>query len=161
MITTLCPTATSFSPSRHAPQNKAEGYLRHESKLRQLLPFPEEEWARLHLALGVNATRVGHWLANASPTLRHRYQLALVQQANSVAIGDYLLLHDPVEDEPQWRTAFEEAEEMLAFELELAGIGDGPNFCFFLWNEKARFLKEEFGLEWFSPAQMNPFVRFA
>ncbi len=161
MTTTHSPISPFFPLTRRAPNVRARHGQRPENQCRQLPPLPSEEWVRLHLALGVSALQVERWLAAASVTLRQRYQLALTQQADSGTIGEYVLLHDPLEDDPQWQTAFEEVEEMLAFELELSEVEDSPNFCHFVWNEKARLLREEFGLEWFSPAQMNPFVRFA
>lgn len=148
--------ASKLKQALHKRLNKARA-----KTARPAIALSSKEWARLHLSLGVCQVDAKKWFESAPATLRERYQTALAQQTTSVTSGEYPLLHDPIEDDPRLQAVFEEVEEILAFDFGLDEMEDGPNFCLFLWNEKARLLREEFGIEWFSPAQMNPFVRFA
>ena len=68
------------------------------------------------------------------------------------------LLTDPVEWTERWEEVIDEAEDLCAERLEKYPRGMG--FCFALWHAKAEVLRERFGIEWRSPAVMNPHVRF-
>jgi len=70
---------------------------------------------------------------------------------------------DPKERDPKYRKIIEdverEARDNLIKEL-------GPEqarregFCFLLWGEQKRILKEKYGIDWKSPDEMNPDVLF-
>ncbi|WP_294456636.1 hypothetical protein [uncultured Bacteroides sp.] len=42
----------------------------------------------------------------------------------------------------------------------MEGHPRGMGFCFAYWNTKAQVLKADYGIEWRSPAIMNPHVMF-
>ena len=64
--------------------------------------------------------------------------------------------HDPIEDDPRFQNvlarADREAEEALAKEPRELG------FCRIFWATKKRILRERFGIDWKSPAEMNPHI---
>ena len=70
------------------------------------------------------------------------------------------LKHDPIEDAPKYKHIFEtidvEVNEILKDDPHRNHIG----FCYTFWETKKRLLKEKYGIDWKSPAQMNPHVIF-
>jgi hypothetical protein len=71
--------------------------------------------------------------------------------------------HDPIEDDPKFKSIIEaagrEAEAELANEPKAIRIG-GDGYCHQFWSTKTRILKEKYGVDWKSPAEMNPDVLF-
>lgn len=67
------------------------------------------------------------------------------------------LLFDPVERTEEFEDAIQEVEAECNAVLE--GTPRGMGFCFAYWAEKSRILAEH-GIEWHSPAVMNPHVLF-
>lgn len=79
--------------------------------------------------------------------------------ANSNARASRLpMSHDPIERDPAFSPLIEEASKMA--EKELANEKRRMGFCHLYWRTKKRILKEEFGIEWKTPAEMNPGVMF-
>lgn len=68
------------------------------------------------------------------------------------------LKKDPVEYTWQWEKIFYAVEAKL--EQRFTNAPRHMGFCFHFWNAKQELLKEEYGIEWHSPAQMNPHVIF-
>ena len=67
------------------------------------------------------------------------------------------LKKDPVEWTARWEEVIDEADRM-AF-ANLNDVSRGMGFCFSYWHEREKALRQ-FGIEWRSPAEMNPRVRF-
>ncbi len=69
-----------------------------------------------------------------------------------------MLKRDPIELTPEWKKINKEVEKELdeLFKDHHRGMG----FCHLYWHEKRRILKEKYGIDWHSPAQMNPRVIF-
>ena len=68
------------------------------------------------------------------------------------------LKHDPIEDTAQFKAIIKDVEKELDELLK-----DKPRamgFCHIYWYEKKRILKEKYGIDWKSPALMNPHVMF-
>jgi hypothetical protein len=67
------------------------------------------------------------------------------------------LLYDPINDDPAFAWAIKEADQRIDEEL-------GPPLkmgsCHRRWRRKKEILKEEFGIDWYSTAEMNPGSRF-
>lgn len=68
------------------------------------------------------------------------------------------LKHDPIEDTPEFKAVIKKVEKELD-EL-LKDVPKSMGFCHMYWYEKRRILKEKYGIDWKSPALMNPRVRF-
>lgn len=83
--------------------------------------------------------------------LRRRRAVAKAQQS-----GD--ILHDPIEDDPQHAAAFAESDRLA--ELALEDVERGRGFCHQLWRVKQAILRDQFGIEWFTPAEINKGVIF-
>ena len=69
-----------------------------------------------------------------------------------------MLKHDPIEWTARWEEVIDEAEKIVDSRLE--DMPRGMGFCHAYWHEKAAVLSEQFGIEWRSPARMNPRVLF-
>ena len=69
-----------------------------------------------------------------------------------------MLKHDPIEWTARWEEVIDEAEKIVDSRLE--DVPRGMGFCHAYWHEKAAVLSEQFGIEWRSPARMNPRVLF-
>ena len=68
------------------------------------------------------------------------------------------LKHDPIEWSAEYERVIDEVEKKVG-EL-LSDEPRGMGFCFSYWNTKANVLSEYYGIEWRSPAIMNPGVIF-
>lgn len=80
-----------------------------------------------------------------------------LQQARSSQPQESLLF-DPIEEDPQYAESFAAAEALA--EQELYERANTRGFCHIYWQTKQRILKDQFGIMWFSPSEMNPSVRF-
>ncbi len=104
-----------------------------------------------------SATRISKRLARRilfrfdAPRYTEITQLLLAQS------GDHLF-HDPVEDLPDMAETFVRASEDA--DTELVGIERGMGFCHRFWRTKKRILKTKYGVDWFTPGEMNPSTRF-
>lgn len=78
-------------------------------------------------------------------------------QLDSIEQTGYGLKKDPVEWTAHWEEVIDEADRM-AF-ANLNDVSRGMGFCFSYWHEREKALRQ-FGIEWRSPAEMNPRVRF-
>ena len=72
--------------------------------------------------------------------------------------ADNTLYHDPIEDLPELADAFAAAETEI--EAALKGKARGLGFCNTYWRVRKQILRDKYGIDWFSPRQMNPSVRF-
>lgn len=68
------------------------------------------------------------------------------------------LHHDPVEWTARWEEVIDEVERLT--DEKLADVPRGMGFCHAAWHTRADILRERFGIEWRSPAAMNPRVMF-
>lgn len=68
------------------------------------------------------------------------------------------LRKDPVEYTWEWEEIYYDVEDKIDERFMNAPRQMG--LCFRIWSAKRELLKEEYGIEWKSPAQMNPRVRF-
>ena len=68
------------------------------------------------------------------------------------------LKHDPVE----WSVDYERVVDDVNKKIDslLKGHPRGMGFCFAYWHAKALVLRDDYGITWRSPSQMNPHVLF-
>jgi len=87
------------------------------------------------------------------PELERRRELA--KRTN---IKKYLfsILYDPIRDDPTYTWAIKEAGQRASEEIGYNKMGD----CHRIWRRQKQILKEEFGIEWFMPSEMNPHIIF-
>ena len=79
--------------------------------------------------------------------------LSAEEEANSQ------ILNDPIENTDEFLLIRFDIEAKVDKALAMSTPSDEP-YCARYWNEKQRILKEEFHIEWNTPAQMNPNIRF-
>lgn len=68
------------------------------------------------------------------------------------------LRRDPVEYTSEWEEICYDVEDRI--DERFANAPRQRGLCFRIWSAKRDILKEEYGIDWRSPAQMNPRVRF-
>ncbi len=86
-------------------------------------------------------------LEEKSPKLRKRILLAV--QTQDLDDG----LRDPIELDEIFGPLVVAATAKAEQNVEYKGMGA----CHMIWAEQAKILKEEHGIDWYSPAEMNPF----
>jgi hypothetical protein len=87
------------------------------------------------------------------PELLRRRELA--RQTNKHTHPKIRHLYDPIRDDPAYARAIEEAGRRAKEEIDPSShMGS----CHLFWRRKKEILKEEYGITWYSPSQMNPRV---
>lgn len=61
---------------------------------------------------------------------------------------------DPLEGDPRYRRAFEQAETKTM--QKLRGVRRGLGFVHLYWQTKKQILRSDYGLDWKTPAELNP-----
>jgi hypothetical protein len=89
------------------------------------------------------------------PELERRREMA--EHTNKHAHPKIRILYDPIIDDPTYAWAVKEAGERATEEV---GRPFKMGTCHRIWNRKKQILKEEFGIDWYSPREMNPSARF-
>lgn len=90
------------------------------------------------------------------PELKRRIEAAAAKQRKP-GLSFHLLLHDPIEDEERVSTLLKEAMARADTEIDtMVGMGR----CHLIWSRMKKIMKEEHGIDWYSPREMNPSVRF-
>ena len=68
-----------------------------------------------------------------------------------------MLKHDPVEYTPEFQAIEDELEAKIIAKI---GENSGMGYCYLYWETKRDILKKDYGIEWCSPAVLNPRVHF-
>jgi len=67
------------------------------------------------------------------------------------------MITDSVEKTSKYKKIVKEVEEKVVAEI---GEGGYLGYCHRFWEAKQRILKEEYNMDWKTPAQLNPNVLF-
>lgn len=94
-------------------------------------------------------------LFSRDPELKRRIELAAKTQRRPNAA--FPLLHDPIEDDEATTKVIKAAQEKADAEMD-SKIRMGR--CHGVWTRMKAILKEEHGVIWYSPREMNPGVKF-
>lgn len=106
-----------------------------------------------HVATGLPLGRAKELLSAMPPETRERVLLAVKQK------GDRRLLVDPIETDSALAEWVHEAAAEANRAADSAGHR-GRGRCHFVWSMQKQILAERHGINWFSPAEMNPAVVF-
>ena len=68
-----------------------------------------------------------------------------------------MIHHDPIEDTPEYKAIEAELDEKIFARI---GKPKGMGYCHRYWSVKKEILKKDYGIEWSSPANLNPHVYF-
>jgi hypothetical protein len=69
-----------------------------------------------------------------------------------------VIKQDPVEQSEEYKAIWPEVEQKIY--ARVGGKPSGMGACFLLWKAKKAILKEDYGIDWKSPAELNPGVKF-
>ena len=111
---------------------------------KQITPDELVEYCR---ATGFTMSEARSILENMSPKLRTRVLLAVQTQDSDEGLSD------PIE----YDEVFGQLVKAAAVKAEQNVKDRGRGACHMIWEEQARILKEEHGIDWYTPAEMNPF----
>ena len=89
--------------------------------------------------------------------LEHNIALADAGKPEAITQTGHLK-HDPIEWTARWEEIIDDADRKV-FDA-LADTPRGMGFCHAYWHTRAEVLRRDYGLEWRSPAVMNPRVLF-
>jgi hypothetical protein len=112
--------------------------------------IPAEIVMQVHHATGLGILDAKQFLTQASLLLYSR----LVEAAQTQSGEEFRRLYDPIEEDPESVKAMQQAEKET--QEALSNSQRQMGFCHLFWNTKQRILKEKYGIEWFTPVQMNP-----
>ncbi len=103
---------------------------------------------------GGGVLEIKYFLEAATPLFYSRF----IEATQTQVPEDGFHFHDPIEDDPEFETRVEAAhrdtEEALRDTKRRTGV------CHLFWHTKQKILRENYGIEWFTPAEMNPWIRF-
>lgn len=68
-----------------------------------------------------------------------------------------MILYDPIEDTEKFKKIADEVDKKV---VEIIGPNLGDGYCHVFWTTKKQILKEEYGIDWKSPAEMNMNITF-
>lgn len=68
-----------------------------------------------------------------------------------------MLNYDPIEDTLEFQAIKNEVEKKIFAKI---GENSGMRYCYLYWETKRDILKKDYGIEWRSPAVLNPDVLF-
>jgi len=68
--------------------------------------------------------------------------------------------HDPIEDDPNYQAVISAIDAEVNENLKHHPMRGGFGFVHIYWQEKKRVLHDKYGIEWRSPAEMNPHILF-
>jgi hypothetical protein len=71
-----------------------------------------------------------------------------------------LIKRDPFEDDPAYAEILDEASNQAESALANHPMNGGIGFIHVFWEKKKEILKQEYGLEWRTPAELNPDINF-
>lgn len=121
-------------------------------------PYTVDEVRGLRQATGAPIRLVIRFLTDTPEPLRSRVLQAITDRETSGATG---FLRDPVETDLATRTTFEQVSAEVRHDLPhspdfVGRMGNFGRVCF----EIQRRLREDHGIIWFTPTEMNPWTIF-
>ncbi len=97
-------------------------------------------------------------IAPANP-VRNNSRGAVLMPLGTKDLTDTSIEHDPIEDDPKLGPIVEKARREAVSE-ELANQSERLGFCHIVWATQKRILKNKYGIDWKTPAEMNPGILF-
>jgi len=64
---------------------------------------------------------------------------------------------DPIEDDPKYKDILSSVDKEIEKEL---GDPIPMGYCHVIWVKKKQILKDRYGVDWKSPAELNPNIEF-
>ena len=69
-----------------------------------------------------------------------------------------MFYYDPVEDTLQYKKICKQVDKMV--DKKTKSVRGKFGSCHQIWNTRKRILKEEYGMDWHTPQEMNPSCHF-
>lgn len=112
---------------------------------------------KLNILLKANPWRAEEWNKEFETAIS---QLFTKEELTQIMINPKIghLKKDPVEYTRKWEEIYYDLEDELNERFE--SVPRHMGMCFRIWSVKREILKDKYGIDWHSPSQMNPRVRF-
>ena len=69
--------------------------------------------------------------------------------------------YDPIEDTEEYKNIVDELEKKIETRIAFENVPIGAlGTCHIYWRLKKEILKSDYNIDWNSPAELNPYVRF-
>ena len=68
--------------------------------------------------------------------------------------------NDSIENSEEYKKIKDELEKKINMKIEIDGYKKGIGYCHIYWEYKKEILKKDYGIEWKSPAELNPNIIF-
>ena len=115
----------------------------------------------VHRATGAGVLEVKSFLRDASPLLCERVIAAARQVLSESDESVSKTLIDPLNTDDQIGCIIQRLEEEESSRVRIENDGEWPlGSCHNIWRRMKNRLSTEHAIEWFSPADLNPFVAF-
>jgi hypothetical protein len=112
---------------------------------------------------GLFSKPAGGGMANDTITpanpVRNNSRGAVLMLLGTKDLTDTSIGHGPIEDDPKLGPIVEKARREALSE-ELANQPERLGFCHIVWATQKRILKDKYGIDWKTPAEMNPGILF-
>ena len=124
----------------------------------------ERGWNQWGQWLAVSAARLAQEMPrDAFSRLKANPEIEVIRQvaANGVSILPHVhpvLICDPLDGNTHFQPVMAMADELA--ETEIGDTASEMGGCHLVWAAKKRILKTQFGLDWQTPAELNPDVCF-
>ena len=89
----------------------------------------------------------------------NRTRGAVLMPLGTKDLTDTSIEHDPIEDDPKLGPIVEKARREAVSE-EIGNQPERLGFCHIVWATQKRILKDKYGIDWKTPAEMNPGILF-
>jgi hypothetical protein len=155
----------------HLAAGRLREAIREEARLTSSVP---RKWVvsraienRLERAMGVLHRQV--WFPNHAEPLAQFDDLpsdvtalGTIEDENDRGLKAFIdsIQRDPLEEDPAYAEILMAAEEQAERELADHPMNGGIGFCHVFWDTKRMILKQKFGLDWRTPAELNPSIIF-
>ena len=70
------------------------------------------------------------------------------------------VIYDPIEESAEYKDIKDIVNLEVEKQLESQGVVKGRGYIHKFWELKKKILKEEYNIEWKTPAEMNPQMQF-
>jgi len=130
-------------------KSTSAGRIEQKAEADSKLELTLEQIKQFRITTGCPIGKIRAVIEAMEPGLRERILIAVQVQKGP-------RLYDPIEDCEKIRLVIKNAKQVAARHVEETVGARRKGICHLIWTEQARILKDEHGIVWYSPREMNP-----
>jgi len=93
-------------------------------------------------------------------TLSIIFTMVLINLILGCSVSSHEMKSDPIESDPKFTKILEDVDLKIKQHPDAIEYGDRMGFCHVYWDLKKEILKNEYDINWKSPAELNPNICF-